>query len=297
MKKTAVFSSPPRRAAARAFTTHLCAIILLALAVCAGAASERYIFLPAPDNNGHNTYIFNSHSYLGNVKDIVNEGLPSRLTYGYHLFFADPKAVRKEALQMGYDPENYSGMSTDELTELARNLDCRYVMSPAIDKNELYTYNKGEYNEYSSFELQVTVKILDVKNKRVIRIKTEYQVSKKRSEKYEGNAMISAIIAGLIDNMDGVARFETGSAIKKGNITIEKCYNWEALRPGDKGFVFYKDKGARKKLANVTVVSSDEKKTVLTCDTITDEGAAKKKQTLYYTFSVTDPMYDRLTEE
>ena len=109
--------------------------------------------------------------------------------------------------------------------------------------------------------------------------------------------MISAIIAGLIDNMDGVARFETGSAIKKGNITIEKCYNWEALRPGDKGFVFYKDKGARKKLANVTVVSSDEKKTVLTCDTITDEGAAKKKQTLYYTFSVTDPMYDRLTEE
>ena len=283
-------------------------IALAALAMCAGAADSKFVFLGVPENNGSSGYFT---GYLKGLDEVINDNLPAALTKKYHIIFASPTQVRKEALQMGYDPENYSGMSTDELTDLARNLDCQYVMNPIIDTNKVSENRdglkdvldvlNGKSLSHSSTEtttVQITTRILDVKTKRVLRVKYVYKKSDNRKDTYDGGEILKQMMDELVDSMDGVVKFEVnGSVGKGGNITIDKCYNWEALRPGDKGFVFYKDKGTRKKLANVTVVSSDEKKTVLTAESIMDEGTAKKKQTLYYTFSVTDPMYEELVED
>ena len=109
-------------------------VFMMGLAVCANAADRKFIFLGVPENNGESGWFTGN---LKDIKDVINDNLPAALTKKYHIVFASPSQVRKEALQMGYDPDNYSGMSTDELTELARNLDCQYVINPIVDNNKV----------------------------------------------------------------------------------------------------------------------------------------------------------------
>ncbi|MBP5273818.1 MAG: hypothetical protein ILO36_02645 [Abditibacteriota bacterium] len=292
-------------------TLILVCLVLLA-AVCAHAADNRFIYFGIPDNGPSGFW----DGTLGNMKSIFNSTFPSVLSRGFGFRFTDGKKVKKAAAELGYSPEFYGAMDAGDMAALGRLTGSDYIIIPRITKNNWNRFDDG--SEY--VELHVYFKVFDVRMKRNISDFTyRYYNDKPASRRYTGKKeyddfiKLMEALAGekpekntfatdslyefirlaareLDSAMDGTITLRVKSSLKPGSFTVKDSSKWDSFKPGDRGVIFYKHDGKPKKLGTAVIRSSKKNEIYMDIDSIYDENAAKKKQDLWFTFNVTEPL-------